>query len=338
MKTYRICVIGGDGIGPEVTAESVRLLQAAGLPFTILKAQAGFGAYEKYGSALPPETIESAQKADAILFGAVTTPPHLENYLSPIVQLRTLLGLYANVRPFRSTPGVGHYRNIDILLFRENTEDLYCGEEERTRDRAVTKRIITRAASERIVRYAYRHASRAGRKIMTIVHKANVLRATDGLFLEVARQIAEEYPEIETEDMLVDSCAMKLVMNPNHFDCIVTTNMFGDILSDEIAGLTGGLGVAASANSGDTRALFEPIHGSAPKYAGTNRANPLASFYSAILLLRYLGESKRANDIERAITACLQEKICTPDLGGNCSTQEFTNAVITRLLKNHDHS
>lgn len=332
MKTYRICVIGGDGIGPDVTAESVRLLQAAGLPFTVLEAEAGYDAFKKYGTPLPDTTLKTARSADAILFGAVTTPPHLENYRSPIVQLRKKLNLFANVRPFRTVSKSSPFPDIDILLFRENTEDLYCGEEERTADRAITRRIITREASERIVRYAYEQALLQRRSKVTIVHKANVMRATDGLFLETAQAVAAEFPELETEDMLVDACAMQLVMKPERFDVIVTTNMFGDILSDEIAGLTGGLGVAASANIGEEHALFEPVHGSAPKYAGTNTANSLASFFSALLMLRYLDERKRAEKLEQAVQYCLSHDIATRDLGGTCTTSEFTDAVITRFL------
>lgn len=328
---YTICVIGGDGIGPEVTAASCRLLENTGLKFTFIQKEAGFGVFEKTGFSLPEETIEAAMAADAILFGAVTTPPNIDGYKSAIIALRKKLNLFANVRPICPLPIAGERTDIDFVIVRENTEDLYIGEEEAIKDGFVAKRVITRTASERIIRFAFELAKKQNRKLVTAVHKANVLRKTDGLFLDIARTIAKEYPEIMFEDMLVDSAAMRIIKNPEHFQILVTTNMFGDILSDEATALVGGLGVVPSANIGIDQALFEPVHGSAPKYAGKNTANPLASFRSAEMMLEFLGETKVAHKIHLSFKSVLQKEIKTRDLGGNATTAEFTQAVINEL-------
>jgi len=331
MKSYTICTIGGDGIGPEVTDESIRLLKSTGLTFDFIPAEAGFGAYQKYGISLPASTIDMAKKSDAILFGAVTTPPNIAHYFSPIVRLRKELNLYANVRPFKSLPTPSQKPNIDFIIVRENTEGLYSGKEHLTEDGAVAERIVTRVGCERIVTFAFDLAQKQNRKKVTLVHKANVLRITDGMFLETGRGVAKKYPNITMEDMLVDSCAMQLIKKTESFDVIVTTNMFGDILSDEAAALTGGLGVASSANMGDKRGLFEPVHGSAPKYAGKNSANPLASFLSVCLMLEFLGEVAVSKKIKKALYSCLEDGKTTGDLGGKLSMTEFTNAVIQAL-------
>ena len=328
MKKYNIAVIGGDGIGPEVIGEAITLLKATGIEFKFSYAEGGYGAYKKYKTPLPTETISICKKSDAILFGAVTTPPHIENYKSPIISLRKRFDLYANVRPFISLPIPPQRQDINIILFRENTEDLYTGEEYKIPGGAVAKRVITKKASKRIIQTAFEFAVKNKRKKVTVVHKANVLRLTDGLFLKIAQSLSKKYSHITYEEMLVDSCAMQLIKKPESFDVIVTTNMFGDILSDEIAALTGGLGVAASANIGKTQALFEPVHGSAPKYAGKNSANPLASFLSACLMLEYLGEIKTAIKIKKAINSSLQNKYMTKDLGGTTSMTDFTKKVI----------
>jgi len=330
-KPHFICVIGGDGIGPEVTQETVRLLKETTLSFVFIEAELGYGAYQKYGTPLPGETIEKAKQSDVVLFGAVTSPPNIEGYRSPIVELRRELLLYANVRPFEPLPGVRAVKPLDILLVRENTEDLYAGVEHEIEDGIMAERIITRKASERIIRFAFQIAHTKKRHKVTLIHKANVLRKSDGLFLSIGKQIANEFPYIEYTDMLVDSCAMQLIKAPEQFDVIVTTNMFGDILSDEIAALNGGLGVAPSANIGDQHAVFEPVHGSAPKYAGQNQANPTASILSACLMLEYLEEFTIAGHIRSALKETLARGVKTRDLGGVASMSEFTDAVIQAL-------
>lgn len=330
---YNICVIGGDGIGPEVVSASCGLLENTGLKFTFIQKEAGYDCFKKTGFPLPQETIEAAKTADAILFGAVTTPPNIDGYQSPIIALRRKLNLFANVRPISPLPIAGQRSDIDFVIVRENTEDLYIGEEEAIEDGYVAKRVITRTASERIIRFAFELAKKQGRLLVTAVHKANVLRKTDGLFLEIARNIAKEYPKIILEDMLVDSTAMRIIKQPEHFQILVTTNMFGDILSDEAAALVGGLGVVPSANIGNECALFEPVHGSTPKYAGKNIANPLASFRSVEMMLEFLGETKVADKLHLSFKSVLQKGIKTRDLGGSATTTEFTHAVILQLKK-----
>lgn len=330
-KHYSICTIGGDGIGPEVVGETVKLLQHLPVSWDFVPAVAGFAAYEKYGTPLPDETVDLCKKADAVLFGAVTTPPNIKNYFSPIVRLRKFLDTYANVRPFFSLPLQNAREGIDLIIVRENTEDLYSGKEELTEDGAVAQRVITRKASEQIIDLAFHIATKEQRIKVTLLHKANVLRLTDGLFLETGREIAKYYPEIIFEEMLIDAAAMKLVMKPTEFDVIVTTNMFGDILSDEAAGLVGGLGVAASANVGKKYALFEPVHGSAPKYEGQNRANPLACFLSAAFMLDFLGEHSIGQKVKTAILQTVKQGEVTVDLGGKLSMTEFTDKVIRNL-------
>lgn len=327
-KQYTICIIPGDGIGPDVIGETIKLLEATKVNFSFIYADAGFGVYEKLGTPLPDETITKCKKSDAILFGAVTTPPNIPNYFSPIVKLRKVLDTYANIRPFFSLPLQNLQQEIDFVIFRENTEDLYSGKERITREGAVAERIITKKASKQIITAAFEFAKKEKRKKVTIVHKANVLRLTDGLFLKIGYDIAKKYPEIQCEDMLVDATAMRLVKHPEHFDVVVTTNMFGDILSDEAAALAGGLGIVASANVGEKYALFEPVHGSAPKYAGKNVANPLACFFAASMLFDYLGEQKVSKKIKKAILKTLHQKYITKDLGGKSSMSEFTEKVI----------
>lgn len=327
-QQYQICIIPGDGIGPDVIAETIRLLLATKINSRFIYADAGFGAYEKFNTPLPEETIQKCKKADAILFGAVTTPPNIPNYFSPIVRLRKILDTYANIRPFFSLPLENMQQNIDFVLFRENTEDLYSGKERITKDGAIAERVITKKASEKIIAAAFDFAIRKCRKKVIIVHKANVLRLTDGLFLRIGYEVAKKYPKIQCEDMLVDATAMRLVKHPEDFDVLVTTNMFGDILSDEAAALVGGLGIAASANIGEKYALFEPVHGSAPKYAGKNVANPIACFFAACMMLDYLGEQKASKKIKQAIFETLKRGCMTKDLGGKSSMREFSEKVI----------
>ncbi|RJR28412.1 isocitrate/isopropylmalate dehydrogenase family protein [Candidatus Microgenomates bacterium] len=328
---YTICIIGGDGVGPELMEETHRLLSGISNQFIFSKANAGFAYFEKNGVSLPDETLECINQADAILFGAVTTPPNIENYQSPILAIRQKFNLYANVRPIISLPISNSRPNIDFVIVRENTEDLYSGREHAITGGFVAERVITKKACEGIIRFAFEKAKQEKRTLVTAVHKANVLRKTDGLFLEVFQSIAKEYPGISTEDVLVDSAAMRIIKEPEHFQIIVTTNMFGDILSDEAIMLVGGLGVGASANIGEKKALFEPIHGSAPKYAGKNTANPVASFLAASMMLEYLAEQELAQKIRNAVTLLLKQRETTKDLGGTLTTTQFTDRVINTL-------
>lgn len=335
---HSLCVIRGDGVGPEVISETLFLLEEINFKFNTSEAFAGYKCYLENGTPLPEETIKKCEKSDAILFGAVTTPPNIDNYFSPIVRLRKILDLYANVRPFYSLPLKSSRQNINFVIVRENTEDLYAGKERKTKIGAEATRIITKKASEKIIRFAFELATKQKRNKVTVVHKANILRLTDGLFIQIAEMIHKEFPKIEMDNMLVDSCALNLVRKPEIFDLIVTTNMFGDILSDEAAAIIGGLGVAASANIGKNHALFEPVHGSAPKYQGKNVINPVATFFAACLMLEYLGEFEKALNLRRAIVQTIKNNCVTFDLGGSASTQEVTKQVIKNYRKIYDHN
>ncbi|MBC7256904.1 MAG: isocitrate/isopropylmalate dehydrogenase family protein [Chloroflexi bacterium] len=326
---YTLCLIPGDGIGREVIPAGRALLEATGIPFAFVEAEAGWQTFQECGTALPEETLDAARRADATLFGAVSSPLQpVAGYRSPIVALRRALDLYANLRPVLSQPVPGARPGIDLLIVRENTEGLYAGRERATEEEAVTERVITRRASERIARLAFRLA-RERRGHVTIVHKANVLRATCGLFREVAFAVAREFPDVRAEEMLVDTAAMRLVTHPEAFDVIVTTNLFGDILSDEAAALVGGLGLAPSANVNERQGLFEPVHGSAPDIAGRGIANPMATFGAVAMLLDHLGERPVADRVRRAMRIVLEEGNLTPDLGGTATTQE----VMERTLR-----
>jgi len=331
--SQRICLLAGDGIGPEVIAQAETVLEALSLDLEYVRSEIGFGAYQKYGTPLPQATLESILSAQATLFGAVTTPPAIPGYFSPVVRMRQTLDLYANIRPCRSFPHPVSRPGIDMLIVRENTEDLYSGVE-RVEDegrRAISERIITRGASERIIRKAFDLARAGGRNKVTVVHKANILRATCGLFRQVAFEIAPEYPEILMDEMLVDTCAMELIRAPEQFQVIVTTNLFGDILSDEASMLVGGLGVAYSGNYGAKTAVFEPVHGSAPNIAGQHKANPTATLLSTALLLEYIGQAESAVRLRRAIDACLERNLVTADLGGALTTGQMTSQIIAAL-------
>lgn len=331
MSAYSICLIEGDGIGHEVVPAGRHLLEALGPHFSYTQAEAGWATFQREGSALPQATLDAVAAADATLFGAVGSPLHrVEGYNSPIVALRRALGLYANLRPTLSQPVPASRPGIDMVIVRENSEGLYAGQEHVTADRAVGERVITRQGSTRIVELACRLAE-ARRGHLTIVHKANVLRGTCGLFREAALAVAEGHPTLQVDEMLVDACAMRLVTDPERFDVMVTTNLFGDILSDEAAGLVGGLGLAPSANLGDQHAVFEPVHGTAPDIAGRGIANPAATFAAIAMLLDYLGERQDAARVRRALDQALREGPLTPDLGGTATTDAFTNAVIARL-------
>lgn len=330
---YKICLLPGDGIGPEVIASARDVLTALPLQWDFIECGIGYREYQRSGSPLPDSTIRQIRRADAALFGAVTTPPNIPNYFSPVVRMRQSLDLYANLRPIRSIPHPASRAGIDLLIVRENTEGLYAGIERMEDDgnRAVTERVITRKGSERIVRKALDMARQTGRKTVHVVHKANVLRQTCGLFRAVALEIAKDYPDITMNEMLVDTCAMELVRAPEQFEVIVTTNLFGDILSDEACMFVGGLGVAASGNFGADAAVFEPVHGSAPALAGTGKANPIAAILASAMLLDHLGEKGQAIRLRNAVESCIADGQATPDLGGVLTTSQMTQQVIQRL-------
>ena len=331
--TYRICLLPGDGIGPEVIECAENVLHALPLDFEFVRADIGFGAYERCGTPLADFTLQEIQNSSAALFGAVTTPPNIPNYFSPVVRMRQSLELYANLRPTRSIPHPSSRPNIDLVIVRENTEGLYSGIERLEDDgnRAITERVITRAGSERIVRQAFELARQTNRTSVHVVHKANVLRQTCGLFRSVAIEVAQEYPDITMYEMLVDTCAMELVRAPEQFEVIVTTNLFGDILSDEACMFVGGLGVAASGNIGVQAAVFEPVHGSAPTLVGTGKANPVATFLAAAMMLEHLNETECARQLRNAVNECIAAGESTPDLGGNLTTSQVTQRVTQKI-------
>ncbi len=327
---YKICLLPGDGIGPEVIASTKDVLTALSIEWDFVECGIGFGEYQRSGSPLPDATIHEIRHADAALFGAVTTPPNIPNYFSPVVRMRQALDLYANLRPTRSIPHSSSRPGIDLLIVRENTEGLYSGIErmEDNGSRAITERVITRTGSERIIRKAFDLARQTGRRTVHVVHKANVLRQTCGLFRSIALEISKEYPDLTMNEMLVDTCAMELVRTPEQFEVIVTTNLFGDILSDEACMFVGGLGVAASGNIGMDAAVFEPVHGSAPTLVGTGKANPVATFLAAAMMLDYLNEIESAERLRRAVNDCIANGESTPDLGGSFTTSQVTERVI----------
>jgi isocitrate dehydrogenase (NAD+) len=336
--TYDVTLIPGDGIGPEITEQTVRVLEASGLQFHWDEELAGMAAVDATGTPLPDATVDSIRKNRVALKGPLTTPVGT-GFRSVNVGLRKEFELFANVRPARTIVPGGRFENVDIVLVRENLEGLYIGVEHFVQigddPRAVgeSMAIVTRMGCERIVRYAFEYALKHGRRKVTIVHKANILKMVSGLFLEVGRAVAQEYAgRVESNDMIVDNTAMQLVLRPEQFDVMVTTNMFGDILSDEVSGLGGGLGLAPGANIGTRAAIFEAVHGSAPDIAGKGLANPSAQMLAAAMMLDYLGELDRALRLRQAITdTIVQDKIRTRDLGGTASTQEFGNAVARRV-------
>jgi len=331
--SYKICLLPGDGIGPEVIDAAEKVLRTLPLDFEFTRADIGFGAYERLGTPLPDSTLEQIRLSSATLFGSVTTPPNIAGYFSPVVRMRQSLELYANLRPCKSIPHASSKSGIDMLIVRENTEGLYSGIERLEDDgnRAITERVITRKGSERIIRKAFDIAQQRERKIVHVVHKANVLRQTCGLFRTIAFEIAKEYPDVTMYEMLVDTCAMELVRAPEQFDVIVTTNLFGDILSDEACMFVGGLGVAASGNIGVEASVFEPVHGSAPPLVGTGKANPIATFLATVMMLDHLGENKHATLLRAAVESCIADVQVTPDLGGTLTTSQVTEKVIQRI-------
>ena len=330
---HSITLIPGDGIGPEVTSATREVLDATGVDLEWREAPAGVTALESVGDPLPESTVEAVREADATLKGPATTPSG-KGFRSINVALRQKLTLYANFRPARSLPGIEtRFKDVDLIVIRENTEGLYSGLEHTVVEGVVESlRIITAKASERIARFAFQTAQRQDRKRVTCVHKANILKLSDGLFLDSCRKVAEEFPDIEFDDCIVDAAAMKLVSNPHQFDVLVMENLFGDILSDLTSGLVGGLGVTPSANVGEGKAVFEAVHGSAPDIAGKGIANPTALMLSAVLMLRYLGEKEAADRMENAVRTVLAAgEALTGDLGGKATTREFTDAVLSQL-------
>jgi isocitrate dehydrogenase (NAD+) len=335
--TYDVTLIPGDGIGPEITTQTVKVLKATGLRFNWDEELAGMAAVEATGTPLPDATVESIRKNALALKGPLTTPVGT-GFRSVNVGLRKEFELFANIRPARTIIPGGRFENVDIVLVRENLEGLYIGVEHFVAigddPRAVgeSMAIVTRRGCERIIRYAFEYALKHKRRKVTIVHKANILKMVSGLFLEVGRAIAQEYEgRVESNDMIVDNTAMQLVLRPEQFDVMVTTNMFGDILSDEVSGLVGGLGLAPGANIGTKAAIFEAVHGSAPDIAGKGLANPSAQMFAAAMMLDHIGELERAHRVREAIiTTIVRDGIRTRDLGGTASTEEFGSAVAQR--------
>jgi len=333
--TATVTLIRGDGVGPEVIDEAVRAIEATGAELAWEPMDAGAGAIPKHGAPLPEVTLASIHKNRICLKGPLATPIG-GGYRSVNVALRQEFDLYANLRPARSFPGlITRYEKVDLVVVRENTQGEYSGIEhfiDPTRSAAEAISIITRFGSDRIIRFAFEYARTHARKRVTLVHKANILKMTSGLFLQIGREIAQAYSDIEFGDIIVDNCAMQLVRDPTRFDVIVTTNLFGDILSDLTAGLVGGLGVAPGANIGEQAALFEAVHGTAPDVAGKGIANPTASILAGSMMLERLGQKDRGTRLETAVRRAIAKgKDLTPDLGGNGTTASFTDRVIAEL-------
>ena len=331
---HKITLIPGDGIGPEVTGAAQRLLEKAGAEIEWEVVEAGAGALEKYGTPLPDAVIESIRRNKVALKGPITTPVG-EGFTSVNVALRKQLNLFANVRPISSKYGIStKFLDVDMVIVRENTEDVYAGlEQDIAPGVAQTLKIITTVASDRIAKFAFEYARKEGRKMVHAVHKANIMKKSDGLFLKSCREIAKGYPEISYKEIIVDNCAMQMVMHPEQFDVMVLTNLYGDIISDLGAGLVGGLGLVPGANYGQDLAVFEAVHGSAPDIAGKNVANPLAVMLSAEQMMRYLGEDHVANHIKHAIIVVLTEKThLTPDMGGTATSAELTDALMREIV------
>jgi isocitrate dehydrogenase (NAD+) len=325
-------LIKGDGIGPEVADAVLAILEAANAPVRFEEVLVGIEAERREGDLLPPRALESIRKNGVALKGPVTTPVG-KGFASINVRLRKTLDLYANLRPVKNLPGiVSRFQNVDLVVVRENTEDLYSGLEHTVVPGVVESlKIITEFASTRIARFAFDYARRHGRKRVTAVHKANIMKLSDGLFLECFRRVALDYPEIAADDRIVDAACMRMVMVPETFDVMLMENLYGDILSDLAAGLVGGLGLVPGANIGPTAAVFEAVHGSAPDIAGSDRANPTALLLSAILMLRHLDLPEHADSVERALLATFATGIRTSDIGGTAGTKEFARAVADRL-------
>ncbi len=332
-KKHTVTLIPGDGIGPEVTQPTLEIIKAAGCQITWESFEAGARAVERYGKAVPDELIASIRKNRVALKGPVTTPVG-EGFSSANVEIRKALDLYANLRPVQTFPGVrARYKGVDLVVIRENTEDLYSGIEHVVVPGVVESlKIITEAASTRIARFAFELARTQKRKKVTAVHKANIMKLSDGLFLNCARRVSESYPEIEYDEMIVDNACMQMVLDPNQFDVFLLENLYGDIVSDVAAGLVGGLGVVAGANIGEEYAVFETVHGSAPDIKGKNAANPTAMLLAAVMMLRHLGEGAAAEKIDSTLKKIFsKKKLFTRDLGGSLTTADFTQVMIREV-------
>ncbi len=340
-KTHKIGILPGEGIGPEVVDATLMVLDAVQkvepVRLQYLKGAAGFYCIEKFGTNLPQKTVEMLKGTEACLKGPMTTPEEPGSPRSVAVTLRSIFDLYANVRPARSLPNVTSLKpGIDMIVVRENTEGLYAGKEfEAAPGVGVAMRIITKAASERIAKFGLELAQ-SRRKKLTFVHKGNILKITDGIFKDAVHAMAKSYLDVELEDLHIDIATAQLIKRPESFDVIVTTNLFGDILSDEAAQVVGGLGVAAGANIGDRYGMFEPVHGSAPKYTGQNRVNPIATVEAVKMMLEYLGEKKAADRVGKATMKVLQEgKVLTYDLGGQSKTSDMGKAIAEKVLQSN---
>jgi isocitrate dehydrogenase (NAD+) len=328
-----VTLIPGDGIGPEVTAAARRVVDASGVKIDWQEVPAGEEEFARTGEALPQATLDAIERTKIALKGPTATPSGA-GYRSVNVRIRQKLDLYANFRPARSIPGAGkRYENVDLIVVRENTEGLYSGIEHQVVPGVVESlRIITEKGSERVVRFAFEAAVQYRRRKVTAVHKANILKMSDGLFLDVARRVAKDYPSIQFDECIVDAAAMKLVLNPHQFDVLVMENLFGDILSDLTSGLVGGLGLTPSGNIGKNCSVFEAVHGTAPDIAGKGIANPTALILSAVLMLRRMDQSEAADRIENAVRKVIGEgKTVTGDLGGKASTQQYADAIIAAM-------
>lgn len=333
---HDIVLIPGDGIGPEITKSVTTILDEAGADINWIRCTAGLTAQEEIGNPLPDETLDAIDKYRIALKGPLTTPVGA-GFRSVNVAMRKKFQLYSNIRPAKTLPHIeSRFDNVDLVMFRENTEGLYIGKEQWVKEdsHAESIAVVTRDASEKVIRSAFEYAKKKGRKKVTLVHKANILKFTCGLFMEVGEEISKDYPEIEYEDLIVDNMAMQMVLRPEQFDVIVTTNLFGDILSDLASGLVGGLGLTGAANIGDDAAMFEAVHGSAPDIAGQNKANPIAFLLSALMMLEHIDENDLADRIRQAVYLTLEDKsVCTPDIGGSGTTSTFTEAVVKNLHK-----
>jgi len=337
VKTHKIGVLPGEGIGPEVVDAAMMVLDAIQrvepVRLEYMKGEAGFNCIEKYGTNLPPKTVEMLRGTAACLKGPMTTPEEPGSPRSVAVTLRSIFDLYANVRPARSLPNVTSLRpNVDLVIVRENTEGLYSGKEfEAAPGVGIAMRIVTKAASERVARFSLELAMKR-RKRLTFVHKGNILKITDGIFKQAVHDMAKGFRDVELEDLHIDIAAAQLIKRPESFDVIVTTNLFGDILSDEAAQVVGGLGVAAGANIGDRYGMFEPVHGSAPKYTGQNKVNPIATVEAVRMMLEYIGEKKAADKVGKATLKVLEEgKVLTYDLGGSAKTSDMGKAIAEKV-------
>ncbi|MFA7396922.1 MAG: isocitrate/isopropylmalate dehydrogenase family protein [Crenarchaeota archaeon] len=336
-KTYTIVALKGDGIGPEVTEATIKVLEAvekkSNFKLDILYGEAGAHCIPQYGTNLPQETLELIKNSNACLKGPMTTPEEAGAPVSVAVTLRRIFNLYANVRPCRTYPNVNSIKpNIDLVVVRENTEGLYSGAEALlTPGVGIALRIITKEASLKVAEFAFKLAMQR-KKHLTYIHKGNILRITDGIFKDAVKEIQTKYPEVEVDDLHIDAATMQLIKQPEKYDVMVTTNLFGDIISDEAAQVTGSLGLAAGANIGENYGMFEPVHGSAPKYTNMNRVNPIATIMAGVMMLDYLGEKTAAKIIENAILNVLEEgKVRTHDLGGQAKGTEITDAIVAKI-------